>query len=117
MCVCVWGGASVLCVCFFSDVSCVCVAGAGQRSGQQAERRPGEAEEDQSPPGSQALLGVRDLQPSRPPPPWRSNSTMINRHGSLINHVGVVSCSLRVRGQHTKTTGRRGRTVGVSKKK
>ena len=25
--------------------------------------------------------------------------------------------SLRVRGQHTKTTGRRGRTVGVSKKK
>ena len=24
---------------------------------------------------------------------------------------------LRVRGQHTKTTGRRGRTVGVSKKK
>ncbi|CAF4745062.1 unnamed protein product, partial [Rotaria magnacalcarata] len=25
--------------------------------------------------------------------------------------------NLRVRGQHTKTTGRRGRTVGVSKKK
>jgi small subunit ribosomal protein S18e len=24
---------------------------------------------------------------------------------------------LRVRGQHTKTTGRRGKTVGVSKKK
>nr|XP_023395971.1 40S ribosomal protein S18 [Loxodonta africana] len=28
-----------------------------------------------------------------------------------------LTCSLRVRGQHTKTTGRRGRTVGVSKKK
>lgn len=27
------------------------------------------------------------------------------------------SWGLRVRGQHTKTTGRRGRTVGVSKKK
>ena len=26
-------------------------------------------------------------------------------------------CSVRVRGQHTKTTGRKGRTVGVSKKK
>lgn len=104
-------------VCVSFLMSRVFVAGAGQRSGQQAERGPGEAEEDQSPPGSQALLGVRDLQPSEPPPPWRSNSTMINHHGSLINHAGVVSCSLRVRGQHTKTTGRRGRTVGVSKKK
>ena len=33
-----------------------------------------------------------------------------------IKPVGVCF-SLRVRGQHTKTTGRRGRTVGVSKKK
>ncbi|NXO83624.1 RS18 protein, partial [Sitta europaea] len=35
-------------------------------------------------------------------------------HFSLIF---PVFCRLRVRGQHTKTTGRRGRTVGVSKKK
>uniref|UniRef100_G3UB65 Small ribosomal subunit protein uS13 n=1 Tax=Loxodonta africana TaxID=9785 RepID=G3UB65_LOXAF len=39
-----------------------------------------------------------------------------------VGKVGVqgdvpLGCSLRVRGQHTKTTGRRGRTVGVSKKK
>ncbi|GAB0093711.1 40S ribosomal protein S18 [Sergentomyia squamirostris] len=33
-------------------------------------------------------------------------------HRGLRHHWG-----LRVRGQHTKTTGRRGRTVGVSKKK
>ncbi|XP_040109727.1 40S ribosomal protein S18-like [Oryx dammah] len=33
-------------------------------------------------------------------------------------HRGLCHlCGLRVRGQHTKTTGRRGRTVGVSKKK
>ncbi|KAJ9062861.1 ribosomal 40S subunit protein S18B [Entomophthora muscae] len=33
-------------------------------------------------------------------------------------HRGIRhSFGLRVRGQHTKTTGRRGRTVGVSKKK
>lgn len=32
----------------------------------------------------------------------------------IINHVFF---SLRVRGQHTKTTGRKGRTVGVAKKK
>ncbi len=31
--------------------------------------------------------------------------------------LSLISCSLRVRGQHTKTTGRRGKTVGVSKKK
>lgn len=29
----------------------------------------------------------------------------------------MVSGGLRVRGQRTKTTGRKGRTVGVSKKK
>jgi len=34
----------------------------------------------------------------------------------IINNYFYVF-SLRVRGQHTKTTGRRGRTVGVSKKK
>lgn len=34
-----------------------------------------------------------------------------------FNAVFSFPCSLRVRGQHTKTTGRRGRTVGVSKKK
>ncbi|KAJ2654222.1 ribosomal 40S subunit protein S18B, partial [Coemansia sp. RSA 1285] len=33
-------------------------------------------------------------------------------HRGLRHVVG-----LRVRGQHTKTTGRRGRTVGVTKKK
>jgi len=36
----------------------------------------------------------------------------IRAHRGLRHHWGV-----RVRGQHTKTTGRRGRTVGVSKKK
>jgi len=36
----------------------------------------------------------------------------IRAHRGLRHHWG-----LRVRGQHTKTTGRRGRTVGVSKKK
>ncbi|CRG96311.1 40S ribosomal protein S18, putative [Plasmodium gallinaceum] len=36
----------------------------------------------------------------------------IRLHRGLRHHWG-----LRVRGQHTKTTGRRGRTVGVSKKK
>ena len=34
----------------------------------------------------------------------------------IVTDVHIIS-SLRVRGQHTKTTGRRGRTVGVSKKK
>lgn len=36
----------------------------------------------------------------------------IKAHRGLRHYWG-----LRVRGQHTKTTGRRGRTVGVSKKK
>ena len=36
----------------------------------------------------------------------------IRLHRGLRHYWG-----LRVRGQHTKTTGRRGRTVGVSKKK
>ncbi|TPX46685.1 hypothetical protein SeMB42_g00641 [Synchytrium endobioticum] len=36
----------------------------------------------------------------------------IRAHRGLRHHWGV-----RVRGQHTKTTGRKGRTVGVSKKK
>lgn len=36
----------------------------------------------------------------------------IRSHRGLRHYWG-----LRVRGQHTKTTGRRGRTVGVSKKK
>ncbi|KAL0140953.1 40S ribosomal protein-like protein S18 [Mucor lusitanicus] len=36
----------------------------------------------------------------------------IRNHRGLRHYWGV-----RVRGQHTKTTGRRGRTVGVSKKK
>jgi small subunit ribosomal protein S18e len=36
----------------------------------------------------------------------------IRSHRGLRHFWGV-----RVRGQHTKTTGRRGRTVGVSKKK
>lgn len=35
----------------------------------------------------------------------------------LLLAVFLFFFSLRVRGQHTKTTGRRGRTVGVSKKK
>ncbi|EYC24943.1 hypothetical protein Y032_0013g2196, partial [Ancylostoma ceylanicum] len=36
----------------------------------------------------------------------------IRLHRGLRHYWG-----LRVRGQHTKTTGRKGRTVGVSKKK
>ncbi|KAJ1798248.1 ribosomal 40S subunit protein S18B, partial [Coemansia sp. RSA 2599] len=36
----------------------------------------------------------------------------IRSHRGIRHHWG-----LRVRGQHTKTTGRRGRTVGVTKKK
>lgn len=36
----------------------------------------------------------------------------IRAHRGMRHYWG-----LRVRGQHTKTTGRRGRTVGVSKKK
>jgi small subunit ribosomal protein S18e len=36
----------------------------------------------------------------------------IRSHRGLRHYWGV-----RVRGQHTKTTGRRGRTVGVAKKK
>lgn len=36
----------------------------------------------------------------------------IRCHRGLRHHWGI-----RVRGQHTKTTGRRGRTVGVAKKK
>jgi small subunit ribosomal protein S18e len=36
----------------------------------------------------------------------------IRCHRGLRHYWGV-----RVRGQHTKTTGRRGKTVGVSKKK
>ena len=35
----------------------------------------------------------------------------------FVHDINNFVCSLRVRGQHTKTTGRRGRTVGVSKKK
>ena len=34
-----------------------------------------------------------------------------------IHTILLIHFSLRVRGQHTKTTGRRGRTVGVAKKK
>lgn len=39
-------------------------------------------------------------------------------HFSCRNHRGLRHYwGLRVRGQHTKTTGRRGKTVGVSKKR
>lgn len=39
-------------------------------------------------------------------------------HLSCRNHRGLRHYwGLRVRGQHTKTTGRRGKTVGVSKKR
>lgn len=40
-----------------------CISGPCQRSRQQAERRSGETEENQSPPWSQALLGVRSVWP------------------------------------------------------
>jgi hypothetical protein len=38
--------------------------------------------------------------------------TLFRNHRGLRHYWG-----LRVRGQHTKTTGRRGKTVGVSKKR
>lgn len=42
----------------------------------------------------------------------------LERMKKIRVHRGLRhSLGLRVRGQHTKTTGRRGRTVGVSKKK
>eukprot|EP01065_Artemidia_motanka_P018179 TRINITY_DN214_c0_g1_i1.p2 TRINITY_DN214_c0_g1~~TRINITY_DN214_c0_g1_i1.p2 ORF type:complete len:177 (+),score=70.47 TRINITY_DN214_c0_g1_i1:69-533(+) len=42
----------------------------------------------------------------------------LDRLKKMRNHRGLRHAwGLRVRGQHTKTTGRRGRTVGVSKKK
>ncbi|KAJ1970352.1 ribosomal 40S subunit protein S18B [Dimargaris xerosporica] len=42
----------------------------------------------------------------------------LERLKKIRNHRGLRHAwGLRVRGQHTKTTGRRGRTVGVSKKK
>jgi len=42
----------------------------------------------------------------------------LERLKKIRAHRGVRhSFNLRVRGQHTKTTGRRGKTVGVSKKK
>jgi small subunit ribosomal protein S18e len=42
----------------------------------------------------------------------------LERLKKIRNHRGLRHYwGLRVRGQHTKTTGRRGRTVGVSKKK
>eukprot|EP01062_Namystynia_karyoxenos_P016683 TRINITY_DN16114_c0_g1_i3.p2 TRINITY_DN16114_c0_g1~~TRINITY_DN16114_c0_g1_i3.p2 ORF type:complete len:154 (+),score=31.75 TRINITY_DN16114_c0_g1_i3:53-514(+) len=42
----------------------------------------------------------------------------LDRLKKMRNHRGFRHLwGLRVRGQHTKTTGRRGRTVGVSKKK
>merc|ERR1712228_535529 len=42
----------------------------------------------------------------------------LERLKKMRNHRGLRHYwGLRVRGQHTKTTGRRGRTVGVSKKK
>ncbi|KAK4055321.1 ribosomal 40S subunit protein S18B [Microbotryomycetes sp. JL201] len=42
----------------------------------------------------------------------------LERLKKIRNHRGLRSFwGLRVRGQHTKTTGRRGKTVGVSKKK
>ncbi|GAA5958324.1 hypothetical protein JCM10213_001461 [Rhodosporidiobolus nylandii] len=42
----------------------------------------------------------------------------LERLKKIRNHRGLRTFwGLRVRGQHTKTTGRRGKTVGVSKKK
>ena len=42
----------------------------------------------------------------------------LTRLRKIKSHKGIRHYfGLRVRGQHTKTTGRRGRTVGVSKKK
>jgi small subunit ribosomal protein S18e len=42
----------------------------------------------------------------------------LERLKKIRNHRGLRHAwGLRVRGQHTKTTGRRGKTVGVSKKK
>jgi len=43
---------------------------------------------------------------------------LIHQFELCRNHRGLRHYwGLRVRGQHTKTTGRRGKTVGVSKKR
>ncbi|KAG4910616.1 40S ribosomal protein S18 [Glycine max] len=45
-------------------------------------------------------------------------NTLVFMSSSVWNHRGLRHYwGLRVRGQHTKTTGRRGKTVGVSKKR
>ena len=45
---------------------------------------------------------------------WNSLTRPINR---CRNHRGLRAYwGLRIKGQHTKTTGRRGKTVGVAKK-
>jgi ribosomal protein S13 len=50
---------------------------------------------------------------------WLSQLAKMNVYEwDCRNHRGLRHYwGLRVRGQHTKTTGRRGRTVGVSKKR
>uniref|UniRef100_A0A0E0Q4N7 40S ribosomal protein S18 n=1 Tax=Oryza rufipogon TaxID=4529 RepID=A0A0E0Q4N7_ORYRU len=62
--------------------------------------------------------------PAEPPPPGFLNATGascpddLERLKKIRNHRGLRHYwGLRVRGQHTKTTGRRGKTVGVSKKR
>jgi hypothetical protein len=90
----------VLCIwivfhCFFS--------GHFQHAWEQASWGPWKIEENSRSPWSASLLGVYLFH-------------YFIFHISLLSQ-NILHFSLRVRGQHTKTTGRRGRTVGVSKKK
>lgn len=48
--------------------------------------------------------------------PYSEEGTVLLSKLSVSNRAFPFH-SLRVRGQHTKTTGRKGRTVGVAKKK
>lgn len=51
-----------------------------------------------------------------PPPPPRTPASCPPPHTHLTLHT-MATCAPQVRGQHTKTTGRAGKTVGVAKKK
>jgi small subunit ribosomal protein S18e len=69
---------------------------------------PSNTPQTRSPPGSST--GSATSSTARTP--RSSRLKKIRAHRGLRHYWG-----LRVRGQHSKTTGRRGRTVGVSKKK
>jgi ribosomal protein S13 len=58
------------------------------------------------------------LSPVPPPSPARHTYSQNDTHNRYSAHRGLRHYwGIRVRGQHTKTTGRHGRTVGVGAKK